>query len=55
MIEAKSYVKNRDFAADIATQQTPFILGETGEILVVAGRHSVKKHYYYYYYYYYYY
>jgi hypothetical protein len=30
MIEAKSDVKNRDFAADIASQQTPFILGKTG-------------------------
>jgi hypothetical protein len=34
MIEAKPDVQNCDFAADIASQHTPFILGETGYILV---------------------
>jgi hypothetical protein len=34
LVNTHSFYKNRDFAADIASQDTPFVLGETGYILV---------------------
>jgi hypothetical protein len=41
MIEAKSNIKEHDFAADIASQHTPFIRGKSGFLLLPATHSRV--------------